>query len=214
MDANFSSDIAAIARIDSVPKILEVICRTTGLGFSAVARVTESRWITCAVRDEISFGLIPGSELEVATTICDQIRKSGEAVVIDHVAGDQLYCNHHTPAKYGFQSYASFPIHLPDGSFFGTLCAIDPRPARLKTPEITTMFKLFADLIGLQLQSQKEMAATAAALLDEREASQLREQFIAVRSVPAPSCCARHPLPRRMWRLSTSSAAARGAWPG
>jgi signal transduction histidine kinase len=42
------------------------------------------------------------------------------------------------------------------------------------------MFKLFAELIGFQLHSQQQMAATHAALLNEREASQLREQFIAV----------------------------------
>ena len=34
---------------------------------------------------------------------------------------------------YGFQSYISTPIFLKDGSFYGTLCAIDPRPAKLKT---------------------------------------------------------------------------------
>ncbi len=63
-------DVAAIAGIDAVPTILEVVCRTTGMGFAAVARVTEDRWVACAVRDEIRFGLRPGGELRVATTIC------------------------------------------------------------------------------------------------------------------------------------------------
>jgi hypothetical protein len=53
-------DVAAIARIDAVPTILEVVCRTTGMGFAAVARVTEERWVACALRDEIAFGLEPG----------------------------------------------------------------------------------------------------------------------------------------------------------
>ena len=105
----------------------------TGMGFAAVARVTEDRWIACAVRDEIAFGLAPGGELKVATTICDEIRRSGEAVVIDHVAADQAFCGHPTPAMYGFQSYISMPILHKDGSFFGTLCAIDPKPATVKT---------------------------------------------------------------------------------
>ena len=67
-------DVAAIARIDVIPTILEVVCRTTGMGFAAIARVTEDRWIACAVRDEIQFGLVPGAELKVETTICDAIR--------------------------------------------------------------------------------------------------------------------------------------------
>ena len=56
------------------------------------------------------------------------------AVVIDHVAEHPVYCNHHTPAMYGLQSYISMPIFMQDGQFYGTLCAIDPKPARLNNP--------------------------------------------------------------------------------
>src|SRR3712207_4169212 len=101
----FADDLAVVASIEAVPTILEVVCRTTGMGFSAVARVTEDRWIACAVRDEIAFGLQPGGELQVATTICDEIRDSGQPVVIDHVAADETFCSHPTPKTYGFQSY-------------------------------------------------------------------------------------------------------------
>jgi hypothetical protein len=176
----FAQDIAAVARIDAVPKILEVVCRSTGMGFAAVARVTQSRWVACAVRDEIAFGLAPGGELQVATTICDEIRDSGQPVVIDHVSDDDRFCRHPTPKMYGFQSYISVPIRLPDGSFFGTLCAIDPRPARLNTPETVGMFRLFADLIAFHLDAQERLRLSETALLDERETAQLREQFIAV----------------------------------
>ncbi len=87
---DFKADLSAIASIAAVPTILEVVCRTTGMGFAAVARVTEDRWIACAVRDEIAFGLQPGGELKVETTICDEIRASRQAVVIDHVAEDRV----------------------------------------------------------------------------------------------------------------------------
>jgi signal transduction histidine kinase len=177
---DFEADLAAIDRIQAVPTILEVVCRTTGMGFAAVARVTEDRWIACAVRDDIQFGLQPGGELKLETTICHEIRQAGEALVINHVAEDQTYCRHHTPAMYGFQSYISMPIFLPDGSFFGTLCAIDPRPARLNNPETIGMFKLFAELIGFHLNASERLAASEANLLNERQTSELREQFIAV----------------------------------
>jgi signal transduction histidine kinase len=81
---------------------------------------------------------------------------------------------------YGFQSYISMPIILGDGYFFGTLCAIDPRPARLNTPEIIGMFRLFAELIAKHLDADRKLAATETALLEERADSELREQFIAV----------------------------------
>jgi signal transduction histidine kinase len=176
---SIEEDVAAIGRIDLVPKILEVICRTTGLGFAAVARVTEDRWIACAVKDDIGFGLTPGGELPIASTICNEIRGSGEAVVIDHVAEDPLFRDHHTPRQYGFQSYISTPIYHR-GAFFGTLCAIDPKPADLKRPEALATFELFAALIGSHLDTQDQLAESEAALLGAREAAELREQFIAV----------------------------------
>jgi signal transduction histidine kinase len=172
--------VAAISRIDAVPRILDVVCRTTGMGFAAVARVTEDRWIACAVHDEIQFGLQPGGELQVGTTICHEIRQSGNAVVIDHVAEDDVFRQHPTPAMYGFQSYISVPIVRPSGVFFGTLCAIDPRPMRLNTRETLGMFQLFAELIGAHLDVHERLASSEAALLGEREGAELREQFIAV----------------------------------
>src|SRR5271168_619853 len=141
LDAALTDDVASVAKIDAVGSILEVVCRTTGMGFAAVARVTEDRWIACVVRDEIAFGLLPGGELKIETTICNEIRQSGEPVIINHVAENAVYCRHPTPAMYGFQSYISMPIVLPDGRFFGSLCAIDPRPARVETPETIGMFK-------------------------------------------------------------------------
>jgi signal transduction histidine kinase len=177
---DFQSDIDAVTRIPAVSTILEVICRTTGMGFAAVARVTEDRWVCCSVKDDIAFGLTPGSELKVETTICDEIRDSRSAVVIDHVAQDPQFAAHHTPAMYGFQSYISMPIILADGSFFGTLCAIDPRPNALKTPAVTGMFTLFAELIAFHLDAVGKLEASQAMLLTERQGAELREQFIAV----------------------------------
>jgi len=150
------------------------------MGFAAVARVTEDRWIICSVLDNIDFGLAPGGELKVETTICNEIRASHEAVVIDSVADDETFCGHHTPAMYGFQSYISMPIIRKDGRFFGTLCAIDPRPARLKNPEIIGMFKLFAELIAAHLDSAELLDVSRAETILERTNKELREQFIAV----------------------------------
>lgn len=180
MNHDFQDDIDAIAGIDAVSTILDVVCRTTGMGFAAVARVTGQRWIVCQVLDHINFGLQPGGELKVETTICHEIRESREPVIINHVAEDVAYCGHPTPAMYGFQSYISMPIIRRNGEFFGTLCAIDPAPARLQNPETIGMFKLFAELIAAHLDSNEKLSRAENALSDERKVSELRDQFIAV----------------------------------
>ncbi|MBD2754156.1 GAF domain-containing sensor histidine kinase [Spirosoma validum] len=151
-DLDLTKDIERIKQISIIPTILDVVCQTTGMGFAAVARVTQDRWIACSVRDDIQFGLVPGGELTIESTICNEIRDSHQAVVIDHVQDSEEYCNHHTPKEYGFQSYISFPILLKNGEFFGTLCAIDPKPAQLNNPTVIGMFSLFAELITFHLQ--------------------------------------------------------------
>ena len=40
---DFLNDVVAVESIAAVPTILDVVCRTTGMGFAAIARVTASR---------------------------------------------------------------------------------------------------------------------------------------------------------------------------
>src|SRR5690606_32492113 len=101
------ADVNAGQSIPAIPNILQVICKTTGMGFAAVARVTSEQWIACSVHDKINFGLQPGGELVLETTICNEIRQSDKAVIINHVSEDAEFCEHHTPKMYGFESYVS-----------------------------------------------------------------------------------------------------------
>ncbi|MPS67967.1 MAG: GAF domain-containing protein [Novosphingobium sp.] len=175
-----AEDMEAVARIDAVPSILEIACRITGLRFAAVARVTSTSWTACAVRDEIAFGLEVGGSLDLKTTICDEIRDSGTGVIIDHVALDPIFHNHHTPRLYGFESYISIPIFRRDGSFFGTLCALDPLPAKLSDPGIVATFENFARLIGLQLDLQDDLHRKEQELANADRSALIRERFIAI----------------------------------
>jgi signal transduction histidine kinase len=187
MTIDIKAEVDAIQQIGAVPKILDVVSRITGMGFVAIARVTSEQWICCAVRDNINFGLPEGGELRVETTICNEIRQHGDTVVINDVETDGVFCNHPTPAMYGFRSYISSPIILSDGTIWGTLCAIDPQPRDLDRPEILGSFQLLGELIAAQLelnerleQSQTDLRTSQADLLDARRTSELREQFIGV----------------------------------
>lgn len=148
----FVPEIEAVKEIGSIPTMLEVICRITGMRFAAVARVTEDRWIACSVRDNIAFGLRPGSELKVQTTICNKIRASRQPVLFGDLTEIDNDDYLQVAKRYGFRSYISFPIFLKTGEFFGTLCAIDPNPANLNNPQTIGLFRLFSELIAYQLQ--------------------------------------------------------------
>ncbi|MFA0961119.1 ATP-binding protein [Roseivirga sp. BDSF3-8] len=179
-DPEIQKDIEHILQIPSMPLMLNVICKSTGMRFAAIARVTDEKWVTCISQDEINFGLKPGDELELQTTICNEIRQHHNPVVIDKVSKDATYCTHKTPIKYGFESYISFPIYLANGEFFGTLCAIDPEPASLKNKETADLFKLYTELISFYLDSAERLRKTKENLIEEKEIARLRETFIAI----------------------------------
>lgn len=144
MKDQVAQDVADQGDDAVIRRILVEVCEATHMGFAAVARVTETRWIACQVEDRIDFGLKPGEELKVRETICDEIREGGAAIIIDEVGIDPDWRTHPVPALYGFQSYASLPIFLGDGTFYGTLCAIDPNPRELSAPEMVDTLTEYA----------------------------------------------------------------------
>ncbi len=181
--ANRSSierDIALVSRSSAVPTILEVVARTTGMRFTAVARVTDTDWTACAVYDRIGFGLKAGGVLALKSTICHEIRQHGQPVIFGHASEHAVFAHHPAPKLYGFESYISIPIVLSDGSFFGTLCAIDPAPSKLDGPELLETLRLFAQLIAAQYEAERGRDEAELALLDTQSTARLRDQFVAV----------------------------------
>ncbi|MGE8258876.1 MAG: ATP-binding protein [Stenotrophomonas sp.] len=179
-DPDLLNDIAEIGRIQSVPRILETVAHITGSRFAAIARVNETTWTACATLDTLGFGLVPGGQLVLETTICDEIRQSSTSVVFKHASAHPLYSTHHTPRIYGLESYASVPIHRPDGRFFGTLCAIDSSPGSFDEAHVQRSMELLAELVGNYLDTEDRLAEAATALFDAQRVSDLRDQFIAV----------------------------------
>lgn len=173
-------DLETIARLDAIPTLLAVACEITGMRFAAVARVDATSWTACAVEDRIDFGLRPGDQLDLHTTLCKEVREARCAIVIDDVSQDEVYRNHPTPRLYGLRSYISVPIVLPDGEYFGNLCALDPLPARVSEARIVSTFERFARLIASQFAAERRSDLAQAALRDAHALANLREQFIAV----------------------------------
>ncbi|WP_425075092.1 GAF domain-containing sensor histidine kinase [Sagittula sp. S175] len=166
--------------------ILDACGTAAGMGFVAVARVTEDRWLTCASRDHVNFGLTPGDELDVASTICREVRACRNIITIPNVDDSEVYRDHPTPRQYGFKSYISVPIIRNDGSIWGTLCAIDPEPREIGK-QAQLLFTIFARSIARELDRQDELAKGRqevsegrASLQTERNTARLREEFIAI----------------------------------
>lgn len=173
-------DPAMLSGITAITGILDIICRTTGIGYAAVSTIRDDRWIACVVRDDAGFGLGPGSELPIEDTLCGVAARSGEPILIDDVATDPIFANDPIPKAFGLRSYVSYPIVRSGGEVFGTLCALDTRPNFVSSIETREMFRRFAELIAYHVDAVDRAEYSEASLVRERETAVLRDQFIAV----------------------------------
>ena len=162
MDKVLQPCVAEVQAIGAVPDILHTLAELTGLHLICVAHVTDASWTACAVLDRLGYGLKPGHPLDVTTTLCDDVRDTGLAIVIDSVDDSPVYQDHPIPLMYGFKSYFSLPLFRPCGAYFGTLCGLDPQPASLSNKTTVTTMRLFAELISKQLKTAEQATRAAA----------------------------------------------------
>ena len=167
----------AIGRVDIVPTLLKVLCGMTGMRFAAVARVDETKWTAYSVRDDLSLGVQPGDELCFMASLGFD-RRAARLPIVFELAGTDSTPSGPTPRS--IQSFISVPIIIGSERHFGTLCALDSNPTRLREPRIVSMFEEFAALIASQLEQDSTREREQSALLDERATNELREQFIAI----------------------------------
>jgi signal transduction histidine kinase len=172
--------VAAIGRMDAVPTLLQVLCSITGMRLAMVAHVGAKGWTVCAVQDELHLGITPGGPLAARTNLGFESQGLRTPIVIEQASADPRYMHRDRRGLYQVESYVSEPIFLSSGEYFGTLCAFDPKPAKLGQSFISSTFNRFAALIASQLSHQLEREREQTALLDERATSELREQFIAI----------------------------------
>ncbi|MDA7416243.1 GAF domain-containing sensor histidine kinase [Xenophilus arseniciresistens] len=168
-----------VAGIPAITAILRLLREQTGMRFIGIARVTPERWVMCAVLDEAGFGLVPGDQLDVNTTVCRAQIDRPDTIAFDDALAHPLYSQHPGPALYGFRSHMSVAIHVR-GAYFGSLCALDPEPAAISNERVIGMMEGMAALIGRLIEEALSHGNTLQALVDERATSVSREQFLAV----------------------------------
>ena len=177
---DFQTDIEVMAESRLVGTILETVMLATNMRFTAIARVTADRWVACRTVDEINFGLAEGDEIEIRSTFCQSVRETSNNVLFSDVAHDDIYRDHPIAVQFGIVSYASIPIHRTDGSFFGTLCAIDTEPRDVKDPRVVAMLEMFADIIGRSLEAEERLEAQERLIEREQELARIQDEFVAV----------------------------------
>ena len=82
--------------------------------------------------------------------------------MFDDASDDIKWSRHPVPVIYGFKSYCAFPVYLNDGTFFGTLCALDPEPRQISDEAMVLSFSEYARRVGHILSEVLGLAQAAA----------------------------------------------------
>jgi signal transduction histidine kinase len=171
---------AAFGRIDAVPTLLGVLRDVTGMRFAAVVRVSEPHCSVCAAQDGLQLGIEAGTAFVISTNLAFGSPSTRAPVIVEHASRDPRYLARMGTEGYPVESYLSVPIFLRRGRYFGNLCAFDAKPMNFSGTVVLSVFTRFAALIAAQFEHQLDKEQNHRALLDERAAGELREQFIAI----------------------------------
>lgn len=138
----------AIAEIEATTSILRLVTRVTHMKFAAIAKFSESDWVTCSVYDPEDIGPDAGDSVPIETTICDEFRSMPTALMIPSISEVKRFAIKPIVKQYQLESYAGVPIYLPDGRLYGALCALDTQRTTLDDPDLAETLSLFSRLIG------------------------------------------------------------------
>ncbi|TMV11927.1 GAF domain-containing sensor histidine kinase [Arenibacterium halophilum] len=177
---DFQEDIQRLAESDLVSTLLETVMLATSMRFAGVARVTADRWVACRTVDDVHFGIDAGDEIAIESTFCQSVRDTSEMVIFSDALSDPLYKDNPIASAFGIVSYASVPIYRSDGTFFGTLCAIDTEPKDVNNPRSVAMLQMFANLIGRSLETEERLEAQELLVDHERKLLRIQEEFLAI----------------------------------
>lgn len=93
-------------------------------------------------------------------------------MLINNASSDPRFQDHPGLHLYGIESYIAVPLNRRDGSYFGTLCALDPDPAQM-TEDDYDVFHLLSNLISFELEAEEQHRRREAEM-------QAMEDFIAI----------------------------------
>lgn len=140
--------------------VLAFLHARLGMGLWMITRVEGSDWIVLQSEDH-GYGVAPGTVLHWADSFCAaMVRDEGPRVAPD---SDQVTAYAEAPIgrDLSIRSYVGVPLRHPDGSLFGTLCAIDPRPQPHALKGEQALVELLAGLLGIILHAELQATEQA-----------------------------------------------------
>lgn len=113
-----------------------------------VTRLTNEQQIIIETNNDKTYGIQKGDQIDLSDTFCTHMVKGQGPHIATNPAEIPVYANSPSFKKMNIGSYIGVPIHLANGSLYGTLCAIDTDLKEEKIKDELAMIQTFADMLG------------------------------------------------------------------
>ncbi|MGJ3524169.1 sensor domain-containing diguanylate cyclase [Nitratidesulfovibrio sp. D1] len=107
---------------------LDTLARLLGIRVAAIMRRHPGGLSVLLASDTAGNPLVPGMRIATSAggTYCDAVIEAGQPVYVQNALDDPRWRD--SPmARAGFVAYLGYPLLLPDGQVYGTLCLLDTR---------------------------------------------------------------------------------------
>ncbi len=140
------------SELNAFQAIVDLVARVAGARAGLIMRVEEGEISALTVSDSQGnpYRVGDAEELFGSGLYCERVIRNDKMLLVSNALETAGWENN-PDLKYGMLCYLGFPIHLPDGSPFGTICVLDDKENSF-TPTIVELMERMRDLIESQLR--------------------------------------------------------------
>lgn len=138
---------------------LEFLQNRFGFALWMMTRTEGNDWIVLNARDD-SYGIGAGDVLAWSDSFCSRMVLGLGPMIAPDSTRVPVYSSAPVAEQLDIGAYVGTPVCAPDGSLFGTLCAIDPNPQSTEIeqqlPLVRLISTLLATVLSTELRAQEE----------------------------------------------------------
>ena len=133
--------------------VLKYLHSRFGFNLWMITRTEGNDWIVLQSEDN-GYGIKPGQVFRWTDSFCSQMVQGKAPRIAPYSPEIPLYREAAINELVEIKAYIGQPLVKEDGSLFGTLCAIDPRPKSEALLKEAALFELLAQMLSCILQTE------------------------------------------------------------
>jgi len=139
---------------DAAIDVIKFLNKTLGFDLWVVTRHNGDEYIVLQSENHNQYNVPAGSVFKWCDTFCSRMVSGQGPEFAANLSDIAAYTEAPFARMVPVGSYMGVPLHNPDGSVFGTLCAIHPTPREQSLESQLPMVKTFAGLLSNLMESE------------------------------------------------------------